>query len=99
MKRTHRKKELSELQEIKLENRTLRSENTQLRKAVKRLERKDHYHEKTQPYENNEVPLEFPEIKDVCPSCKKGTLLYVNVVGRQWNYCNQCDYDTRKIKK
>jgi hypothetical protein len=96
MKRTHRKKELSELQEVKLENRNLRSENNQLKKAIKRLERQQHYTKNVGPYVEIEL---VEEIKDVCPSCKKGTLLYVNVVGRQWNYCNQCDYDTRKIKK
>lgn len=100
MKRTHRKKELTEVQELRLENKALRTENRTLKKQLKRLERKEHSFEETRyedPEEKFKDPL-FQEQKQRCPECTKGELVFMNVVGRTWTECSQCDYRTKTIR-
>lgn len=102
MKRTHRKshkKELSETQYLKLENKKLRDENRTLKKQIKQLQRQEHYHEDTRLEEEAEqmsFDLEPPVPK--CPECFRPTLKEIHVVGRNWTYCEACDYDSRKKK-
>lgn len=98
MKRIHREKELTELQQVKLENKELRSQVKNLKKENKRLSRDAHNHNeyKYTDIEDNQLPLFEEEQQLLCQSCYKGTLIEMNVVGRVWRYCNQCDYDSRK---
>lgn len=100
MKRIHRKKELSEVQTLRLENRNLKSENTQLRKAVKRLERKDHYKNNEAPYTDNEKQLDFfkDAEKTICEECFKGEIIERSVAGRYWKECTVCDFRSKTIK-
>lgn len=101
MKRTHRKKELTEVQVLKKENRELKSEIRELKRDVRRLQKQEHFHENTRLDEEAEqmILIEETDKTLLCPSCFKGDLIEMNVVGRHWFECNQCDYDTRKIKK
>jgi len=98
----HRKKELTETQSLKLENKNLRAENSQLKRENRKLRRTEHFHEKIAPFDDTEddkqLPLFQEEQKERCPECSKGEIIYYNVVGRTWKECSQCDYRTRTIK-
>lgn len=101
MKRIHREKELSEVQVLRLENKALRAQVKNLKKENKRLSRAEHHHNEykyTDIEDNAQLPLFEEEKQLLCPECFKGALIEMNVVGRNWSYCNQCDYDTRKKK-
>lgn len=100
MKRRHNNdKELTEVQQLKTENRNLRSENRNLRKQLKRLERKEHSFEQTNYTDPEEIQLSlFEATPERCPSCTKGELVHINVVGRTWTECSQCDYRTKTIR-
>ncbi len=100
MKRTHhRQKELTEVQTLKEENRNLRSENRNLKKQLKRLQRKEHSFEETQYQDPEDPQMSFPEDqKQRCTACGKGELVHINVVGRTWTECSQCDYRTKTVK-
>lgn len=100
MKRQHhRKKELSEVQELRLENRNLRAQVRDLKKQVRQLQKQEHFHENTRLDEEadqliaNEEP---PPMK--CPLCHRPTIKEYNVVGRHWFECEACEYDSRKNK-
>jgi hypothetical protein len=95
MKRTHRTKELSELQILKEENRNLKNENRSLKRQLKQLKKQEHIFEQLP---SNEVELN-EEIKLIkCPSCFKGLLKEIDILGRNWLECNLCEYDSRKKK-
>lgn len=96
MKRQHRKKELTEVQALKKENKALRDENKSLKRQVRQLQKTEHLLEATD-YEDPQ--LNFEQVIPKCPDCNKGNLKEYNVVGRHWLECEFCDYDTRKIKK
>lgn len=102
MKRTHRtqskEKEPTDLQRLKEDNRNLRSENRTLKKQLKRLQRKEHSFEETQYEDPEDIQIPLNEQKQRCPSCNKGELVYVNIVGRSWTECTMCDYRTKTIK-
>lgn len=91
----HRKKELTEVQLLKQENRNLRAENRTLRKQLKQKEK---YPLEDDIDDDGQLSL-FDVPIPKCPECNKGTLIEVNIVGRNWLYCDQCDYDTRRLKK
>jgi transposase-like protein len=93
MKRIHRKKELSEVQALKLENKSLRDENRNIKKELKRLQRKEHNFE----IENYEEPENIITDKTpiYCPICNKGHVSVINIIGRTWEECSQCDYRSK----
>ncbi len=99
MKRTHRKKELTEVQELRLENKNLRGQVRDLKKQVRQLQKQEHFHENTKLDEEAEqmtFDMDLPIPK--CPLCYRPTLKEVSVVGRNWVYCEACEYDSRKKK-
>lgn len=76
--------------------RSQKSEIRNLKKRIKQLERREHFHEDNALEEEiEEIIAELPK-SNICPECYKGQLVEYNVVGRHWLECNQCDYDTRK---
>lgn len=98
MKRTHRKKELSEVQELRLENKKLREKVRSLEKDLRRLQKSEHLLEDA-ILENQAEQLVLFDDKPVekrCPECNKGKLIERFVVGRFWLECEACDYDSRK---
>lgn len=99
MKRQHRKKELTEVQELRLENKALRMQVRELKKQIRQLQKQEHFHEDTKLEEEAEdmmfnVDPELPK----CPACYRPGLTEINVVGRHWWECSYCDYDSRKKK-
>lgn len=98
MKRTHRSKELTELQELRLENKKLKEQIRSLKKEIKYLQKQEHFHENVILEEQAEqlVLFEDKPTKKLCPLCFKGELVEYNVVGRHWLECSQCEYDSRK---
>lgn len=96
MKRTHRNKEVSELQTAREENRALKKENNSLRSQVKRLQKREHLVDDQEKLQLEAVYYE--EKKTRCPECAKGYLESLNIVGRMFSRCTVCDYRTRTIK-
>lgn len=97
MKRQHRKKELSEVQELKQQNKKLREENRSLQKEISRLRKQEHLVEEALLKEAVEYMIEADEPKvQRCKECNKGELIERFVVGRMWWECSVCDYDSRK---
>jgi hypothetical protein len=100
MKRTHRKKELTEVQTLKKENRELRTQVRDLKKQVRQLQKQEHFHENTKLDEEAEqMMFDIEPIIPKCPGCSRPGLTEINVAGRHWWECSYCDYDTRKLKK
>ena len=99
MKRTHRKKELTEVQELRLENKNLRMQVRDLKKQIKQLQKQEHFHEDNRLEEEAEqMSFDLDEPVPKCPLCYRPTLKEVTVVGRYWIYCEACEYDSRKSK-
>lgn len=98
MKRTHHKKERSELQEARAENRELKRELRQLQKRIKTLEKSRHiFHERELEPEEEELTDEEPK-RTLCPSCFKGEVKEIYIFNRTWSECTLCDYRTKTIK-
>lgn len=96
MKRIHRNKELTEVQVLKKENKYLKKVVTELKRELKYYKNREHFHETTVYEDPEQLPL-FEESRK-CPSCGKGNIIQMNVVGRNWEECDICDWDTRKLK-
>lgn len=71
----------------------LKSQNRQLRKRLKELERKSHFYEDLV----DEV-VEEVKIKDICPKCKTGVLTSHDFTHIVVTKCNnpECDYQKRR---
>lgn len=67
--------------------RQLKSENRQLKKRIKQLEKQ--FYTKIEKIEEENPKLEL------CPSCGKGTLDCVVVAGRTFTRCDTCEYRTK----
>lgn len=90
-----RQKNHSETEHLRGLVKKLKSENRQLRKRLKELDRRSHFYQDI----IDEVAEEV-EVKNVCPSCKKGIVEELNFVHIIVEKCNQCDYQkNRKPKK
>lgn len=86
-----KQREHSETEYLKGQIRKLESENRQLKKRLKKLDRRAHF------YENIvEESVEEVEVKDKCPSCKKGDLVLIDLKYVQFEQCNEEDCDYRK---
>ena len=95
MKRIHRKKELTEVQSLKLENKSLRDENRNIKKELKRLQRKEHNFE-IEDYEDPEEVIK-DKTPSRCESCGKGQIEEISVAGRYFTRCDTCDYRSKTI--
>lgn len=80
------------------EIRNLRSENRNLKKRLKALERKLYNTSKVKDEEEiYEEPVEQIQLTR-CPKCDKGHLNEVTVVGRVFSKCDSCDFRTKAEK-
>lgn len=88
MKRTHRKKELTEVQVLKHENRELRAELNKVRRQLKQLEKTRHIY--TEIDDEDDIPTDPIEVK--CEQCYNGNITAIDL-GIKWMYsCSQCAY-------
>lgn len=99
MKRQHRKKELTEVQELRLENKKLKEEIRSLKKDLRRLQKSEHLLEESIIEQQAEQLVLFEDKQLYCPICSKGKLIERFVVGRCWYECDACEYDSRKHDK
>lgn len=80
---------------LKAEIRGLKSEIKRLKQQLKYQERQNYFLEEAT---FQDLP-EQPEIlEETCPSCFKGKVKEVIVVGRYWKECNSCTYRTKTRK-
>lgn len=86
-----RRREGSELEYLRGCVKRLESENRQLKKRLKSLDKRAHFYEDIV----DEVAEEI-EIVDRCPSCKKGTLLLLDLKYVKFKCCDTCDH-RRKV--
>lgn len=91
MKRTHRTKELSEVQALKKENEELRSLVKSLRKRLKQLEKSKHIYLDKKEDEHVEQEIEQEEINK-CPECYQGFIQTVDLGIRILHSCTLCDW-------
>jgi ribosomal protein L44E len=70
---------------------TLKSQNRQLRRRLKELEKQSHF------YENivDEV-VDDVNVKNICKSCKKGTLQEIDLKHVIITACDTCDYKRKR---
>jgi ribosomal protein L44E len=80
-------KERSESEYLRGQIRKLESENRQLKRRVKALDRRAHFYE-----DLVEDATEDINIKDRCPSCKEGTTSIVDLKYVRFETCDSCDY-------
>lgn len=95
MKRTHRKKELTEIQRLKKTNRDLESENRNLKKELRRLQKKEHSFEEI-TYSDPEEVFQEPQITK-CAVCGKGSIQEVIVAGRYFTRCDTCTFRSKTV--
>lgn len=69
----------------------LKSENRQLKRRLRELEKKSHFYE-----DIVEEAAEEVKIKNACPECGKGTLQEVDLVHVIITKCDTCDYKKRR---
>ena len=86
-----RQKNSSELEVLRGENRKLRSENKQLRRRVREIDKKAHFYENVLDDVVEEV-----ELKNLCPSCKKGILQEFDFTHVVVTKCGQCDFQKKR---
>lgn len=77
-------------------NRELSKENRHLKKRIRQLEKTEHMYEDAIL---NEADIEYEETKtsDICQSCGKGKLVYLDILDRIFSTCSVCG-DRIKIK-
>lgn len=75
--------------------RELKSENRNLKKQLRHLQKREHLVEE---HELAEIIEEVVIKKQRCPDCSKGFLEDKEVLGRYWEQCNTCNYRT-KVRK
>lgn len=71
--------------------RKLKSENRQLKKRLKELDKRAHFYEELVDEAVDEV-----EIKNSCPECNKGILQEHDFVHIIITKCNNCDYQKKR---
>lgn len=82
--------------------RQLKSENRNLRKRIRQLEKMEHMFEENQGSdpEDEEQQENIKEAKIMCPRCNKGYLEIKNVIDIQFEQCSRsgCFY-SKRVKK
>lgn len=80
----------SEIEFLRGENKKLKSENRQLRKLLKQLEKHEHMYNSTP-----EVPEE-PEVKLIqCGECMRGHFVEMEIMGKVYGTCSICGHRKR----
>jgi len=92
MKRSHRNKELSEVQYLKKQVQNLKSENRNLKKRLRQLEKQEHNYEEllNEVIENSKDQNENDFV--YCNECKKGILSILDLKYIKYTVCDKCDY-------
>lgn len=83
-----RRKEHSEVEYLRGQIKKLESENRQLKKRVKQLDRKSHFYENL--VDENVEDIEFKAEK--CPQCKQGILFLLDLKHVRFHTCTECEY-------
>lgn len=92
-----RQKTHSETEHLRGQIKNLKSENRQLRKRLKELEKQSHFYE-----EIADEAIEEVKVKNTCKACGEGVLQEVDLGIKVLVKCDSCDYKrTRKshVKK
>jgi ribosomal protein L44E len=80
-------KNRSEIEYLNGQIRKLESENRQLKRRLKALDRRAHF------YENIvEDSVEDIQVKDKCPTCKKGTITILDLKYVKFETCDNCEH-------
>lgn len=82
-----RRKESSELEYFRGKLKKLESENRSLKKRLKQLDKRAHFYEDIV----DEVAEEM-EVKNLCPVCKKGTMILLDLKYVKFVSCDTCDH-------
>jgi hypothetical protein len=81
--------------------RKLKSENRNLKKRLKQLEKREHFYEDNEEDDDDIIELPVGEENEVytkrCNECGKGMLKTFEIVGRVFETCETCGY-RKKIK-
>lgn len=86
-----RQKSHSETEHLRGEIKRLKSENRNLRKRVKELDKRAHFYE-----EIADEIIEDVKPKDTCKHCGKGVLSEIDLVHVILTKCDVCDYQRRR---
>lgn len=92
MKRSHRDKELTEVQSLKKENKRLKEEIRSIQRRNKQLERIEHI------IEIDDEVEDYITTKSICPACNKGNYEVTELVGRKFSCCDQCGFRSKAVK-
>lgn len=92
MKRTHRQKELTEVQVLKQENRELRAEIKKVRQQLRQLEKAKHIYIE-EHYDEDDIPENPIEVK--CSECYTGVITTIDLGIKMMHSCSLCAY--RKV--
>ena len=96
-----KKKQKNEAEYYRGEIRALKKENRHLTKRVKQLERyeKDQINDLMDVSIDEEMEGEDITIKkiDMCTSCGKGQLIYLDIIGRLFSTCPVCE-ERKKLR-
>lgn len=82
-----KQREKSEVEHLRGQIRKLESENRQLRKRIRVLDKKAHFYE--------DITADVAEdiiIKNNCPSCSKGNLIILDLKHVVFEQCDSCEY-------
>lgn len=83
-----RRRERSEAEYLRGQLKKLESENRQLKKRVKQLDRKAHFYEDL--VDEGVEEIEFKSER--CPQCKEGVLFLLDLKHVKFHTCTECDY-------
>ena len=88
------KKNRSEVEVLRGENRKLRSENKKLLRQLKDLQKKSHFYEEVMDEVVHDV-----DVKNTCRSCGKGEILSYDLGRLRLDKCTLCDFEKRTKKE
>lgn len=83
-----RRRERSETEYLRGQIKKLESENRQLKKRVKQLDRKAHFYEDLVDEGVEEIDFKAER----CPQCKNGTIFLLDLKYVKFQTCTECDY-------
>jgi hypothetical protein len=89
-----------EVTRLQKEIRELKALNRSLLKRLKKVDR--NYVEETDPHEEaieaRKSKKQKEELQDKCRRCERGRIISVEVLGREFERCDTCDYRSKAQK-
>lgn len=82
-----KQRERNEVEYFKGQVRKLESENRQLKKRLKALDKRSHFYEKIIDEAAEDVTL-----KNICQVCAKGSILLLDLKYVKYETCDTCEY-------